>query len=332
MSLQKLRLTALIVAAACLNAMTGCASDSPPEPAGAAEPGEAAELSVDPAGQVLELASNPEGIVFDSMSGLLAVTVREPNRLLLVDPATGQTQAEVPLPGHARHLQLTLEGGQVLVPSEDSNDLVQVDLPAGTTRTTAVGEYPHDATQVQSGPIVVGDEKGGTLSIVEDGQVIETVDGLTQPGGLAAVGDLVGVIDVADFTLSVYDVAAGEFVARLPAGEGPTHIAATGDTLLVADTRGDALLSFSVDPIELVSSVPLPGNPYGLAYDPVNDIAWVTLTAVNEVAGFDLSGNEPREVARYPTVMQPNTVAVDPASGRLFIAGRSSGELQIIRT
>ena len=38
----------------------------------------------------------------------------------------------------------------------------------------------------------------------------------------------------------------------------------------------------------------------------------------------------PRELARYPTVRQPNTVAVDPASGRVFVTGSRDGTLQIL--
>jgi DNA-binding beta-propeller fold protein YncE len=48
------------------------------------------------------------------------------------------------------------------------------------------------------------------------------------------------------------------------------------------------------------------------------------------VVGFDVSEGQPREVARFPTVGQPNTVAVDPDSGRVFVVGRGTGELQTI--
>lgn len=327
------RLGVLAVASSCLISLAACSPDSESQPPGAAEPGDSPPLTVEPAGEVIALASNPEGMVFDPVTGLLAVAVREPNRLLLVDGATGQVRTEVPLPGHARHLQLAAPGGPVLVPGEDSNTLIQVALPSGETTSTEVGNYPHDASQLASGRIVVGDEKGGTLSVVENAEVIQTFDDLTQPGGLAPVGELVGVIDVADFSLSVYDIAAGERVGRVPAGDGPTHIISdTRGTLLVADSRGDALLSFSAAPLELQSRMPLPGRPYGLTYDATADILWVTLTSLNEVVGFDVSGDEPLEIARFPTVRQPNTVAVDPDSGRVFVVGRTTGELQTIQS
>jgi DNA-binding beta-propeller fold protein YncE len=38
----------------------------------------------------------------------------------------------------------------------------------------------------------------------------------------------------------------------------------------------------------------------------------------------------PRVVERLPTIRQPNTVAVNPATGRLFVASPTGGALQLI--
>jgi DNA-binding beta-propeller fold protein YncE len=76
--------------------------------------------------------------------------------------------------------------------------------------------------------------------------------------------------------------------------------------------------------------VPLPGTPYGLAYDPLRDRLWVTLTAANQLVGFDTHADPPREIARIPTVRQPNTVAVDGTTGALAVAGADAGTLQLV--
>jgi hypothetical protein len=55
----------------------------------------------------------------------------------------------------------------------------------------------------------------------------------------------------------------------------------------------------------------------------------VTLTERNEVAELE-AGDEPRRLRSFPTVRQPNSVAVDPESGRVFVASRSDGTLQLI--
>lgn len=321
-------LTAVLAAAMLL---AGCADDpAAPTGPGAAEPGRSPELTVDPAGTVVALATQPEGMVYDTTTGILAVAVREPDRLLLVEGASGAITVQVPLPGHARHLQLAGPGGPVLVPAEDSDTFVAVSLPRGEVSETAVGDYPHDAATVGDRTLVA-DERGGTLSVLDGTDVVHTFDDVQQPGGVTAVGDLAAVVDVGAFTLSTYDVAAEERRGVVDAGAGPTHLVADGQgRLVVADTRGDALLVFTADPLVRQSTYPLPGTPYGLAWNAAAQTLWVTLTARNEVVGLDLSGAQPVETARFPTVRQPNTVAVDPVSGRVWVASRTTGDLQVI--
>jgi hypothetical protein len=48
------------------------------------------------------------------------------------------------------------------------------------------------------------------------------------------------------------------------------------------------------------------------------------------VVQYALEGRTLREIARHPTVSQPNTVAVDQASGRVFVTGKTDGQLQIL--
>jgi len=99
----------------------------------------------------------------------------------------------------------------------------------------------------------------------------------------------------------------------------------------VADTRGDAALIYGARPeLEQLDRVSLPGSPYGIAIDPERNHLWVTLTAEHRVVQFALEGRTLREIARYPIVRWPNTVAVDPASGRVFVTGKPNGELQIL--
>ena len=56
----------------------------------------------------------------------------------------------------------------------------------------------------------------------------------------------------------------------------------------------------------------------------------VELAKVVEVIGYDMSGPTPAPMQRFPTVQNPYTLGVDPATGRLFVAGVSGGVVQII--
>ena len=335
----------LSLVAAALVSLTGCGGpEGEPSEQGAAreeasapaaEPAEAQPLEEEPAGEVIEVGGGPEGIVADPETGLVAVGLREPNELAIVDGGSGEVVRTVELPASPRHLALAGPGGPVLVPVERGDALVQVSLPEGeVVSETPVGEFPHDAAAGPNGRIFVANEFGDTLSVVEgDERLEETIEAPRQPGGVAVTeGGFVGVIGVSALDLEVFDGETLESLGRVEAGEGPTHLSAgPGDRFYVTDTRGDAILIYEPGPEPgQVGRVPLPGQPYGVAVDPGRGHLWVTLTAENELVQFDLEGDTLRELARYPTVSEPNTVAVDTSSGRAFVAGRANGELQIL--
>lgn len=303
----------------------------------AAEPATAPPAAAAPAGTVRTVGALAEGAVFDARTGLLAVAVRNPDRLLLIDGRTLAVRRAVTLPGHARHLQLLAPGGPVLVPAEDASRLVVVSLPAGdVTVSVPVGRQPHDAAPAAGGGIAVGNEFSGTVSIITGGHVVRTITGLVQPGGVVDAGVLGGrpveaVVDVHTYTVSTYDPSTGKRLARKGAGAGPTHAQLAGpNRLAVADTRGNAIITFSVSPLRRTGRLALAGAPYGMATDAQTHTVWVTLTARNEVVGLDVSAASPRLIARYPTVAQPDTVAVAPGSHTVWVVGSRNGQVQRI--
>ena len=305
-----------------------------------AEPAVAPPTTVPPAGRVVAVGAAPEGIVADAATRTVAVGVRRPDELVLLNADSGQVTARVPLPGVLRHLQLAGPGGPVLVPDESSNSLLRIALPDGRQLARVpTGTSPHDANQAPNGTIFVANEGGGTVVAVRGDAVARTFTDVTQPAGLAHVGDTVGLIDVRENTLTLYDADSLQPITELAAGEGPTHLLADDHgRFVVADTRGGAILVYAMTPgptpgpprVAQVARVPLPGQPYGITYDPTRDRFWVTVTAANQVVGFDMSQPVPREVARIPTVRQPDTVAVDPTTGTLFVTGTDEGTVEII--
>ncbi|MBV9314957.1 MAG: YncE family protein [Pseudonocardia sp.] len=298
-----------------------------------AEPAVAPPTSVTPVGQVLPVGAAPEGIVADPVTRTVTVGVRSPNQLVLFNADTGQVTGRVPLPGVLRHLQLAAPGGPVLVPDESSNSLLRVGLPAGQVLARVpTGVSPHDANQAPNGTIFVANEGGASVVAIRGDRVVHTFTDVTQPAGLAHIGDLVGLIDVRENTLTIYDSTALNPVSKIAAGTGPTHVVADiHGRFLVADTRGGAILVFEVTPQpRQVARAELPGQPYGITYDATRDRFWVTVTAANQLVGYDMSQPTPREVARFPTVRQPNTVTVDPVSGKLFVTGTADGTVEII--
>ena len=328
-------LTTAACALLSLGTLAGCGHSAPARPTvlhAAPEPAKAPAPTVTAAGKVVELGGGrPEGIVADPVSGLVAVAVRDPDRLLLVDPVLGRVVRTVVVPGSARHLELAPGGGAVYVPGEDTDVVSRVELPSGRViEQVKVRRQPHDLAVTGDGTLYVADEFGSAVSVVRRGKVVATLAGLVQPGGAAGTGDTGTVVDVRARLLHVY--RADREVAVLPAGAGPTHALEIGpDDVLVTDTTGGALLRYRVDGTpRLVGTTKLPGQPYGTAYDSRARRAFITATATNELVAYDVSRDGLREVRRWPTVRNAYCVAVVAATGRLVVASESESQLQFI--
>ncbi len=305
----------------------GCGGSDFPR---AAEPAASPPLRSRAAGTVAELGARPEGMVFDRAAGLLAVVVREPDRLEFVDPATLAVVRGVPLPAPARHLALAPSGAAVLVPAEAANEVLEVAPRRGVLASVPVGEHPHDAASA-AGSVFVSDERADAVSVLRGGREVATLAAPAQPGGITAVGGrYIALVAVAERVLEVYDARTREALGRAPAGTGPTHVVGLGDAAYVADTEAGLVREFRIGrrPRQ-VATAAAPGAPYGIDVDPRRRRLWVTLTARNRLAGYALGGRRPRRFAAYPTVRQPNSVAVDPRSGDVFVAGRG-GRLERI--
>ena len=315
--------------------MTGCSQRDPltvgtPSPA---FPAAAPSPTATPAGDTWPVPGatsagdrHAEGI---AVSGdRLAVGVDDPPQLAIMDAHSGRPLRVVDLPSAPSHVVALPDGGFRVAAGRE---LVTVPKRGKESRVTWSGKS-HDLAILPHGATAVGFPEKGTIGVYgEDGGLLRTIHTRGRPDGIAAVGDRIGVVDGAATSLTVYRASTGKAEESLRAGNGALHVVATANgRFVVADTRDGELLVFSTGPLYLRQRYPLHGSPYGMAYDAERNVVWVTLTARNEVVGFDLSGGAPKEVARHPTVQQPDSVAVDPASGTVFVAGKAAGVVEAI--
>ncbi len=299
------------------------------------EPARAPALTQAPAGTLLPMPGAPEGLAVDEPDGILAVGLRRPGAVALVSVLTGRVRTVVRLPGAPRHLQLAGPAGPVLVPAEQVGRLFQVALPGGTVvADTRVGRQPHDAAA--AGPVVfVGNEYSNTVSLVRGGRQIAVEPAPLQPGGVAAArdGSAVVVVGVRGRRIEAY-APDGRPLGTAPVGVGPTHVRAAPNGLFyVADTEGDAVIVFRVTaagPRQVGSVRTQCCAPYGIAIDGRRGVVYLTLTASNRLESFRISGAGLVPGRTWPTVRQPNDVAVDEATGRVFVAGTDGDQLQLI--
>jgi DNA-binding beta-propeller fold protein YncE len=301
----------------------------------AAEPQSAPKPSNPPAGHIVAVGQTPEGVAVDTKTRIVAVATHHPDQLVLIDADTTTVTARVPLPGSVRHVELASPGGPLLVPVETANALIRVALPRGITSPRVVtGTSPHDSAAAANGIVFVSNELGGTVAAVRGSDVVKVFTDSVQPAGMTAVGNTVGMLDARVNDLTTYDAANLRIVGSAPAGAGPTHlIADRHGRMIAADTRGNAVRVFTLDPTpRQVGSVAQPGGPYGIAYDPVRDRLWVASSGTNEIIGYDMATSNPVEVQRLSSVQDPYSLAVDSKSGRLYVAGVTGGVLQILDT
>jgi DNA-binding beta-propeller fold protein YncE/predicted small lipoprotein YifL len=312
-------------------ALAGCGSLGPERTPKAAEPAAGPPLRDEPVGQVVDVGNLPEGVAADPVTGRVAVGLRDPDEIALLDGATGAVQQRVRVPGPPRHLSLARPGGPVLVPAESANALVQIPVRGGRERATRVNLQPHDAT-FAAGRIWVGDERSDTVTVLEGDRRVKRFAVARQPGGLAPAdaGRTVAVVSVRDRVLELFDARTYRRLGKVNAGVGPTHVVSDGrETLFVTDTAGDALLVFRTKPeLILVRRLAMRTSPYGIAIDTRRKRLFVTLTGTNRL--IKLWTNGPYTVADLPTVRQPDTVAVDETTGRAFVTGRTEGVLQLV--
>ncbi|MBJ7472242.1 MAG: beta-propeller fold lactonase family protein [Solirubrobacteraceae bacterium] len=301
-----------------------------PFPPTAFEPATSRGGGPTPEGRVVRIGGRPEGVAIDPATGTLAVALgADGTELGLFDAQSLQLRSKVRLPAGARHV--SFGAGRFLVPMEDADQLAQVAPSGGEAELTDVGDGPHDATAAD-GQLFVGDEFGGTVSVLRDGKLRTTMPVDVQPGGIVDVGDgKVAIISVRAYTVELLDTQTLRTSGSQNAGYGPSHAVATTDgRVLVADTRGGAVLVYETRPrLKFIQRLATGGSPYGLAIDQRRNRLWVTDSGADRVLEVDTAG-ELREVAEYPTVRQPNSVAVDERSGAAVVVGQAGGELQRI--
>jgi DNA-binding beta-propeller fold protein YncE len=321
----------LLVVAAC-----GDGGDArPPARTDVPEPAVAPTVAGAPRGRIVPLPGEPEGLALDSRTGTLAVAVRKPDGVALVDANTGVERARVALGGAPRHLQLAGPGGPVLAPAEGNDRLYRIALPAGTVvGETPVGRQPHDAAPASGGRVFVGDELADTVTVIGPDGLTRKLPAPAMPGGVASSpdGSVVVVVGVRGRQIGAYD-AEGRSLGTAPCGVGPTHVRpGAAGIFYVADTQGNSVLVFEAGAggVRQVGEVSTGGAPYGLAVDGSRQRLYVTLTGTNELRSYRIEATKLIAERSWATVRQPNDVAVDERTGRVVVAGTANGQLQFL--
>ncbi|SFS81585.1 YncE family protein [Saccharopolyspora flava] len=322
----------LVITCLTLTLLTGCGMDDNTDPLQvtdnltAATPATAPPASTPPAGTV-HPAPPTQHTAYDPDTHTLVLAAGP--RLHLIDTTTG-TGRTLDLP--AAPTSLRAHAGQVLAALPDAGQITRIDLRTTTAHPTPVPGAPVDALDLDEHRTAVALRDTATVTVLTNGTPSTTTDKFQGPAQLLSQAGQLYLLDTLATAITPINPDTGEKGAGLRAGQGATN--ATTDRygrLLTIDTRGQALLAFSTDPLVLKQRYPVPGAPYALAYDPTTDTAWITLTATNELVGYDIAGGEPRETHRIPTITQPNSLTLDPQTHTLYIASANGAGYQVVK-
>ena len=341
--------------------LAGCSSKlTDPGPATIEPAGAATSPPPDrpPAGDVLALTGRPTAALFDPTTSSLAVFTpgadpQAPGTLTIIGPAGAARPVALPAGTTA-----IAGDGKGAVYATTRGGFVTVDLATGGLAATTIDG--HDATDFTAvarrvdGRLLVGSAAGAVYVLADQTSSGQTGSGQTSSGqtgsgqtgsdqtrvtaettifsrvdAIVTEGETAVVLDRAQTSVTALN-QQGAVQQALRAGLGATTIAADpAGRVLVTDTRGGQLLVFSVDPLIQRQGYPIGESPYAIASS--NTLVWVSQTAINSVAGYDLGTGIPVEKVRYPTVRQPNSLAFDEVSGTLYVVSGSGDGIQVIR-
>lgn len=330
----------LLLTAACSQGDTGDESGDPlqvvenPEAATVAK---SPAVEEEPAGKTLPVDGDVSAMLTDADSGTLVVARAHSPAVLLYDLQSlgGEPRSATPMPGKVT--DLTVSKGHVLASVPSAGAIMRLPLSQEAREAQEA-----ERIGVQGKPSATARQGSHTLIALRDRHTVLVRDGgkitKSMTGNLYSINDVVVaasgeafVLDRVRTALFHVQVGKSDLAEGLRAGAGATN--ATVDPhgrVLVTDTRGGALLTFSTDPFLMRQRYPVPGGIYAVAYDGERDLAWVTLTKRNEVVGYDMHGGEPQEEYRFPTVRQPNSVTVDERTGRVIVASAVGKGMQVI--
>ncbi len=297
----------------------------------AAAPARSPEPTQEPEGTVLDVDGDVTNVAVNR--GILAAAVTgDDGEAEVLFYRLGQLDAKperVAVDGPVE--RLTASRDQFAATLTTENVVLHL-TPRGVVGKTSIDGAPTSVAQLD-GRTLVGLRKAKAVAVLEHEQQTARTSGELASADQVLVSSKGTPVVLDRLRSAVFEVDAdeGDIGLGLRAGQGATNaVTDQYNRVLVVDTREEYLLAFSLDPLVLRQRYPVPGSPYGIAYDPKRHLAWVTLTARNEVVAFDVAGGEPVEASRFATVRQPNAVTTDPTTGTVVVASANGGGIQVI--
>lgn len=327
------RIAALTVAAV---ALAGCSTTPARENRPTivpAQPAVAPESTAPPAGAVTPAGAG-EGLAFDPKGRRLAAITDGAVVLYAVDGGLREV-GKVATEGRANQVVANSGGGflvavknRVLTVAKDGAE--PAGAPFGIDSGEILSVAPYSAGHGEYA--LVGTSDGRIVSFAASSKP-KTITGPVEASRVLVHGADVVVVDRLQASVAEVDVAAGKLGKGLRVGRGITNAAVDPyGRLFAVDTGKNQVIGYTMAPLMEKFLYPEPGSPWAVGYDETDKLMWVTRTATNEVVGYSLNTGIPEQRKLFPTVRQPNAIAVDAKAGTVYVQSATGAGIQAIPT
>lgn len=290
-----------------------------------------------PAGFVIAIPGGPGRALAVSGDTVAVVDAAGTGLLRFVTPSSAEQSGAQPVITVRESSLLTgLPDGAFLLAGPNQVSRVAAD---GAVQTFDTGiPTPTALAHTAGGQTLIGTATGHVIVLGSDMKQVRDIGGFVRvdditvsPSGADLPGEQIVVLDRAQSSVTPINLDDGSRGAALRAGNGATNTTVDRyGRVLAANTRDGEIVGFFGSPLVMRFRYPVSGGPYAVDYDDKTDLMLVSATADNEVVGFDLSDGEPSEKSRFPAVAQPDSLAVDDASGTVYVLSGRDGGLQVV--
>ncbi|OKX90608.1 hypothetical protein AUP72_09260 [Corynebacterium glutamicum] len=321
--------TALLASTALLlSACTQGVTDSPDM--GKATPAVSPAAS-NPDGQVIEFGNITDMEVTDG--DILGVRTEDALAIGTVSDFEAGSQVELDVDKQCG--DLTATGGTFVLPCADGVYLIDAKDP-DLDELRATDKPVTVAALTSDDQLLVGNGEDEELTIYREGEEPETFTVAGPNTQLIAVP----VIDRHDAvvrtwnentTIQDVDYPNDREGATLRVGLGVGQMAGGEDGLLVvSDEMGGQIAIYNADDvIRLQMTAPTDENPWAVAWDSSNALAWITSLSENTLVGYKISEGVPEEEQRLNTIADAQNLVV-LSDSTLVVASATGDGIQII--
>nr|WP_260680048.1 hypothetical protein [Corynebacterium glutamicum] len=321
--------TALLASTALLlSACTQGVTDSPDM--GKATPAVSPAAS-NPDGQVIEFGNITDMEVADG--DILGVRTEDALAIGTVSDFEAGSQVELDVDKQCG--DLTATGGTFVLPCADGVYLIDAKDP-DLDELRATDKPVTVAALTSDDQLLVGNGEDEELTIYREGEEPETFTVAGPNTQLIAVP----VIDRHDAvvrtwnentTIQDVDYPNDREGATLRVGLGVGQMAGGEDGLLVvSDEMGSQIAIYNADDvIRLQMTAPTDENPWAVAWDSSNALAWITSLSENTLVGYKISEGVPEEEQRLNTIANAQNLVV-LSDSTLVVASATGDGIQII--